>query len=451
MPHYQYKGFDQQGHTKTGVIEAVSANEAVGLVARMGVRVQNVTPFELTRPVSNVVTEGPLLGTATGAMAVASGSARVETPAGKAQYGGTMGQQETMFLRDQDLFIFFAQLANLLRSGISATEAMTELGRRQSVKPFVQRACTEIAKMTSNGMSLADAMEKYPSIFPPGAIGGVRAGEYGGYLPMACEVFSQNQQTAYKIRLWLFWVGLAIWTCVVLPIPFFNVAMNGTQRLMDTINNQKAPLQEFFGGLGSGLVGVWGILGLAMIPLMFVGWRWTGRPQYLMLRHKLAATVWGSPKKRAMADSLQMFGYHMEALSRAGISPQKIFTLSADAVPNRYVAESLKRVVPGSDEKTKLSTLLYQAEMFPQEYTPLIETGELTGTTESAIGSIVKQSGDDRKFAENWLRFKSFIWIGLIILGSSALFFGFFTRGFYNQAWDAVFQDVPGYEGSKLE
>lgn len=437
MPHFDYLGFDQVGQTRTGVIEAATANEAVGMLAKMGLRVQKVTPA-LAQQTGFAMVAPATTGTKPDSV--------VKTNS-KPSFGGQMGTQETMFLRDSQLFILFSQLANLFRSGISPVEAMNEMSNRHSWKPFLREIFIEVGRDVSAGRSLADAMERFPDIFPPGAIGAVRAGETGGYLPMACQVYAENQQNNSKLRGIFKWLNIAIWSTLI-SIPLFNSMMNGVSRLTATINNMKPPQEEYLLGLREGLFGIWGIFAVIVILIWAFGWRVTGRRSFLNWRHKLAATTWGGPKRRSRMDSLLMLGFHMKSLSRAGLSPARVYALAADAVPNRWYAEELKKLLRGSTESTKLSTILRQSPIIPEEQVQMIETGEMTGTVESTIDAMIEMAEADRKSTEGYLKFKAFVWVGLITLGSAALMYGFLSRGFFDSAWDAVFEGVPGYDDS---
>lgn len=436
MPHFDYQGFDQAGQTRTGVIEAGTANDAVGMLAKMGLRVQKVTRVEMGIQSFSV-----------SAPPVQQNQRPVPAVSKKPTFGGSIGTQETMFLRDSQLFIFFSQLANLFRSGIAPVQAMEEMGKRHSIRPFAREACLDIAKLVSNGETLANSLERYPDLFPPGAVGAVRAGETGGYLPMACQTFAENQQNNAKFRGIFKFLAIAIWS-TLLSIPLFQAMMGGVSRLMDTINNQKSHLDEYLGGIREGIFGVWGIAMLIFALIAIFGWRISGRRQFLDLRHKLAARIWGGPRRRSRMDSLLNLGFHLKALSRAGLPPARVYALAADAVPNRWYAEELKKLLAGSNESTKLSTILRQSPIVPEEHVQMIETGELTGTVETTIDAMISMAEGERRTTENYLKFKAFIWVALVTIGSAALFYGFFSRGFFDKAWDAVFEGVPGYDES---
>lgn len=447
MPTYEYQGFDNQGRSQSGVLIASSANDAISQLARSGLRVQKVTPrvqddVSLSRQTVSSVAGAPPVMQGGGQAVSQSVQTSNQAQKGSKSAFQTYGNQETMFLRDADLNLFFIQLANLFRAGIAPAEAFGQMAQRQSVKRFVQEACADISKMTASGMSLADAMQKYPDLFPPGAVGAVRAGETGGYLWEACDAFAQNQNKAKGLRRIFFWASLAWWS-TILTIPVFFILKQGITRLMGSINDTSStPISQYGEGLRSALFGLPGLLFLVVLFGYFFGWRIFGRRQFLKQRHELAARIW-TIKKRAVSDSLKEFSFHLQKLTRSGISPMRAFTLAADAVPNRYHAEQLLRKAQGANESTRLSQLLYQSEVFPPDYVPLVETGEMTGQTESALNEVGNNAASDRDFHENFLKFRAFIWAGLLVVCGSCVLYALLSRTMFDEAWKAVFEGVP--------
>lgn len=457
MPHYHYTGFDNRGETRTGVLEAASANEAVTRLAQTGLRVQKVTatsapagsagPMEAppgTGVVSGGVRVPPRDPVGQGLASEVSTGAAVGSASGVKAASNTFGSQKTMFLRDGDLSLLFAQLGNIFRAGISPAEAMDTLSQRHSVKPFVKEALRDIATKTAGGMSLASAMAFYPDIFPPGAVGAVRAGEEGGYLWEACDAYGQNQAKARSFRLVFWWAGL-LWWSTLLTLPIFQIFMAGIKRLAATINTGEAPMAAYGEGLRDAALSPLGIVFLVGLGLMFFGWRIGGRPAFLMARHTAAAKIW-TVKKRAVSDSVEAFSFHLGKLTRAGLPPQRSYALAADAVPNRYHAEQLRAVASGRGEGVRLTELLYRADVFPQDYVPLIETGEMTGQTEAALENVAHQAGRDRAFSENFLKFRALGWAILLVLGGSCLLYAGISRGLFDAVYEEAFKGVPGYE-----
>ena len=81
---------------------------------------------------------------------------------------------------------FTRQLANLLAAGVSLSRALVLLSREAS-QPAAGRQWAAIHDDVVGGMSLGDALAKWPRSFPPVYVAMVRAGETGGFLELVLE------------------------------------------------------------------------------------------------------------------------------------------------------------------------------------------------------------------------------------------------------------------------
>ncbi len=84
-------------------------------------------------------------------------------------------------VRLSELVNFYNQLSDLLRAGVPMLRGLDILSK-QNQRRKICRVIAELKEDVGGGASLADSMEKHPSIFPELHIGMVRAGEQGGFL-----------------------------------------------------------------------------------------------------------------------------------------------------------------------------------------------------------------------------------------------------------------------------
>ncbi len=144
MPVYIYSALDQKGQTRTGAVTAPNRAQALEQVAREGLHPVSVEE-EKTAGGQGLRLRGR---------------------------GGVGARQVEVFTRE---------LGNLLAAGVP-------LGR--ALRILVQEATSEAAKEmwaavhedVLNGVSLADALSKWPRAFSPVNVAMVRAGEAGGFL-----------------------------------------------------------------------------------------------------------------------------------------------------------------------------------------------------------------------------------------------------------------------------
>src|SRR5437868_3049430 len=76
---------------------------------------------------------------------------------------------------------FYSQLADLLHSGVPLLRSL-ELLQRQTTHPALGEVLKEVRAKVADGMSLAEAMARFPRAFDELAVSMVRAGQEGGFL-----------------------------------------------------------------------------------------------------------------------------------------------------------------------------------------------------------------------------------------------------------------------------
>ena len=94
---------------------------------------------------------------------------------------------------------FMRQLANLLRAGVPLGRALLLLSREAS-RPSVRALWTHIHDEVVGGVSLADALARYPRIFPAVYVAMVRAGETGGFLEVVLEQIADFRSREQDLR-----------------------------------------------------------------------------------------------------------------------------------------------------------------------------------------------------------------------------------------------------------
>ncbi len=145
MPQFAYTAVDPQGRSSTGVLSADSRTAALDEVAARGllpVRIDAGT--EAAIAAHRAVRGGKRLP-----------AAQVES--------------------------FTRELANLLSAGVPLSRALHVL-RREATHPGARQNWNAIHDDVVGGMSLADALARWPPSFPSVYVAMVRAGEAGGFL-----------------------------------------------------------------------------------------------------------------------------------------------------------------------------------------------------------------------------------------------------------------------------
>ena len=158
MPDFRYIGRDQAGQRQNGTIAAASRGEAVAALAS-----QQIFPLQVDETSQAL---SPL------------GVRRVPT---------------------QLLAVTYAQLADLLRSGVPLLRAL-EVIQKQTSHAGLKSIMDEIRRQVEDGSTLADAMANFQTVLGEMAVSMVRAGGEGGFLEEALARVAEFTETQDDLK-----------------------------------------------------------------------------------------------------------------------------------------------------------------------------------------------------------------------------------------------------------
>jgi len=98
-----------------------------------------------------------------------------------------------------EFVLFSSQFATLLRSGIILTECLTTLSAQTS-NPYFRDILNDVRKNVDSGLSLSEALSKYPNVFPKIFISLVRTGEITGSLDIMLDRLSRYFDEQHELR-----------------------------------------------------------------------------------------------------------------------------------------------------------------------------------------------------------------------------------------------------------
>jgi type II secretory pathway component PulF len=429
MTEYEYEAEDSSRQIHSGRISAASANEAVKTLGGQGLRIRRLRPSQGGFTPPGPISPPPARASAAVGLGQGQGSA----------IGAMMGPSgplvRTAPTRAKDLYFFFAQLAELIDAGIDPSAAMRSLGGRGSHRGLT-RACQEMAPRLVEGRSISSEMERYPDLFPPGAVGAIRSGEEAGNIPEVCRVVAEQTQRAHKLDRGVWWAWVAVWNTVLafaLLYPLIGVVNQGIDVLAEKAGagSQASDFGLAYLRTLNTPIG-WLLFGLVAL-LWF--WGWARRQTFTRsLRHR-----WGMKaplfKKRAELENMMLFTWHLSSLSRSGRSPWQAFQLAARAVPNEAFSERLLSQVGSLRDTSQFSAIARQAEMIPVEWRGLIETGEMTGRLPQALEQVSVMARDEASQTEKSAMLRLGCWAFLCVAGGSILAFAMLYGSYLNGAF----------------
>jgi general secretion pathway protein F len=397
MPFFRYSARDSQGKALEGTISAESADEALFTLSQRG--------FKGTRILQDAGAPAPSQAAAPSSSPSAAGSVSSSAKAGATTAAPNHAGQKIIRTRkgkDKERFFLFSQVAQQLRAGINPAQVFTEIGRLTHINHF-KDSFNHIAQATTAGGSISDVMQQYPDLYPSHVVGMVRAGEEGGFLPDAFQTLSDHAGESHKFKRfhWFVWlVGLN--ALLAIPLVYgFRRGLLGSWAIAN--EGQQA---NFLMEVVRPVLTVGCPLAVLAVVVMLLMRYALGSLQAERIRHRAGYYV-PHLRRRAQNEGLAMFSWTLARLARGGVAPYRAWPMAAESVPNLVLRERLAHLGTNMRENTRLSEVVYASDLFPQEYAPMVATGEVTGNIAGTLEQLTQVTQAEYDSASMRARFWS--------------------------------------------
>jgi type IV pilus assembly protein PilC len=354
MPTYSYTAVNKEGKTTTGTTDAKSKEAVTSLLTREGFR--------------------PLL--------------IKETKVGQ-KNGGILGSFGGK-VKPKDLVIFTRQLSTMVNAGVPLIRSLNTL-QSQTESKKLKQVLQGISKEVEGGISLADALEKYPAVFSSIYVNMVRAGEAGGILDDILKKLALQQEKDSSIR-------AKVKSASTYPIILLVITAGAFMGLTVAVIPKIGKMLKDLGGEDAKLPPqTQAMLAISdfmrhqyiLIIVIFVGTvvflRWytktpKGRYQkdFILLRTPVLKIV---ITKVAIARFTRIFA----SLMAAGVSVLEAIEVTAKAIGNTVIEEELMHAAKDVRNGKQLSEPISQSKYFPPIVSQMLAVGEETGQTETIL------------------------------------------------------------------
>jgi len=393
MGTFEYRAVDQAGRETTGRLEAPSRPEAVDRVIRDG-----LDPISVDEVVGG-------RGRKRGATAVRPGRvspALVES--------------------------FTRELANLLAAGVDLSRALSILSR-EAARPAARYCWSQVHDDVVGGMSLADALARWPRSFAPVYLAMVRAGETGGFLDVVlgqiADFQSRERDLLGRVKAALIYpVVLAVLMTLVLIflLTYFIPRFSGI-------------FAEFGGNLpwltraivgASGAVTDHGPVVLAVLIVAIVAFRRVRRSE--SGRRVMERTVLGTPALGQVVArfALVRFCRMLGTLAGAGVPLVSALRVAREAIGNQTLADAVTYATEEVQRGAPLARSLAQCpQLFPASVSEMVAVAEESGQLDAELVRLAGayEADLDRRLrmlvalAEPALLFVMAALIGTVVIG----------------------------------
>ncbi|MFO7959095.1 MAG: type II secretion system F family protein [Candidatus Brocadiia bacterium] len=323
---------------------------------------------------------------------------------------------------------FTRELANLLEAGVPLNRALSLLAE-EAGRPAARRCWEEIREDVVGGMALADAMARWPRVFPPVYVAMVRAGEAGGFLEKVLEQIADFRQRERDLKgrvtaAMVYPTVLAVLAVLVMAflltyfIPRFSGVFAEFGGRLPWLTRAIVATSDFFAAHGLTVLLVLGVAGVLGHRLLN-----TDGGRRFVERVTLSIPAVGTVVSRfALVRFCRMLG----TLLSAGVPLVAALAAAREAIGNQTLSDTVTRAV---DEVQRGAPLARSLRECPELFTPsvleMVSVGEETGRLDRELVRLAEtyEAELDRRLrmlvalAEPALLFVMAALIGTVVIG----------------------------------
>jgi len=292
----------------------------------------------------------------------------------------------------KDLSIFSRQLAVMLQSRVSITQALKGLAVQTKKESFRDKIL-KIAQLVEEGGSLSEAISNFPEVFNNFYISLIRTGEASGRISESLAYLADHLEREYDMQsqvtgalVYPAFVVLAF--LIIIPLVIVFVMPKIVDLLKETTTNpplftrMMIGFYTFLANYGWVLV-----LGLFVLVAFLVYYLRTKEGKKVYDEVSLKIPVLGGILKKIF---LARFAENISTLISAGVAIGNAIKISADTVENSVYKNIFTKVQEGVLQGEKMSFVLSRyPDYAPAFVVQMIQVGEETGTLDKNLFEIV--------------------------------------------------------------
>lgn len=353
MPIFKYKGKDENGKTRAGIVSGLTEGDALAKLKKMSLDIQVFHDAE-----DDLETKLNLL---------------------------------LRGVSDKDLVIFSRQLSVMIAANVPVVESLLILVD-QTQNLSLKKMLSEIAFEVDAGALLSDAFAKRPKVFSEFFVNIVKSGETSGKLDEVLNYLADEMEKNYdmmsKIKGAMIYPAFILVALVGVAIVLMvYVIPNLTSMLSES--GAKLPLSTRIVIGASDFIRGYGILIALAIAALVMGVRYYRKTP--AGRRTLDALLINMPifGKLFRYIYIMRFARTLSTLLKGGVTITKSLSITANVVQNALFAEAINASLEKINDGNNLSdALLEYDDLFPKMVPQMVSVGERTGKIDSVLDRV---------------------------------------------------------------
>lgn len=352
MPAYEYTALNAKGREEHGILEGDTAKQV-----RQQLRNKSLTPIEINEVKEKSGSTGRGLSTSRGRM------------------------------KSAELALFTRQLATLLQAGTPLETALGTIANQQH-KRTVKRIVLGIRSKVTEGYSLADSLNQFPSAFPGLYRATVAAGEHAGHLDQVLDRLADytesSQEMQQKISSALIYPVMLTLISIAVVVGLLAYVVPQVVQVFASIGQDLPVLTRVLISASEAVqdYGMMVFILLIMAATLFV---------YLYkragFRRKVDRTLLRLPiiGNLVRGKNTASFARTLSILAGSGVPILTSLKNASEVVSNLPMKEAIEKTAERVREGGGISASLQRTKLFPPMMLHLIASGEGTGRLEAML------------------------------------------------------------------
>jgi type IV pilus assembly protein PilC len=289
-------------------------------------------------------------------------------------------------------------LGSMLAAGLALVRALSVL-ERQTKNKMLKKVISGIMDEIDRGVVFADALKKYPKIFPPIFVAMVHAGEQSGTLSDSLKVVASQMDSLYslerRIRGAMMYPAVIIMAMIIVAILMFAIVVPTLLKIFVELKVQ-LPLSTRIILYISNAVQNYGLL-ILLGALIFGGLLfWAARQEwgrrflhYAYLKFPIIGPLVREVNAARTART-------MSSLLSSGVDIVESVSITASVVQNVHFKDILKTAelaVKNGEPMSK--TFNAHGQLYPAFFAEMLSVGEETGKTGDMLLNVAHYYEDD--------------------------------------------------------
>ena len=290
-----------------------------------------------------------------------------------------------------DISIFARQIATMMQAGVPLVQSFEIIGQGND-KPEMQKLILGIKSEVESGVSLAEALSKYPLYFDQLFVNLVNAGEQSGALETMLDKLAtykeKTEALKAKVKKALFYPIAVLCVAFVVTLILLVFVVPQFEELFESFGADLPALTVFVIRLSEFMQAWWyviaGSIGGAVYMFLRIK-RTSPKVQEAVDRFMLKAPVIGEITTKS---AIARFSRTLETMSAAGVPLVEAMDSVAGACGNIVYHDASLRIRDEVSQGTQLQTSMRNTGLFPNMAIQMVSIGEEAGSLDGMLAKV---------------------------------------------------------------